>query len=115
MPVHNSTLNIDPVAAKYGSKPEKVDGRLIINKCFDSILDRDQRTFLIGEDIGQLGGVNLEFDGLQEKYGEERITDTGIRELTIFGQGLGAAMRGLRPYCRYSVSRLFTLCIPTII
>ena len=79
MPVHNSALNIDPVAAKYSSNPEKVDGRLIINKCFDSILGRDQRTFLIGEDIGQLGGVNLEFDGLQEKYGEERITDTGIR------------------------------------
>ena len=97
MPVHNSALNIDPVAAKYSSNPEKVDGRLIINKCFDSILGRDQRTFLIGEDIGQLGGVNLEFDGLQEKYGEERITDTGIRELTIFGQGLGVAMRGLRP------------------
>ena len=97
MPVANSALDVSAVAASYSSNPEKVDGRLIINKCFDDILRRDPRTFLIGEDIGQLGGVNLEFDGLQEKYGEIRITDTGIRELTIFGQGLGAAMRGLRP------------------
>ena len=97
MPKFNSALDVDPKAAEYSAKSEKVDGRLVINKCFDDIFSRDPRTFIVGEDVGQLGGVNLEFDGLQEKHGEIRITDTGIRELTIFGQGLGAAMRGLRP------------------
>jgi pyruvate/2-oxoglutarate/acetoin dehydrogenase E1 component len=64
---------------------------------FDKLMARDPRVFIIGEDVGQLGGVNQEFKGLQEKYGEIRITDTGIREATILGQGIGAAMRGLRP------------------
>lgn len=81
----------------WSTKPEKVDGRQVIQKFFDIHLKRDPRVFIVGEDIGQLGGVNLEFEGLQEKHGELRVTDTGIREMTIFGQGLGAAMRGLRP------------------
>jgi pyruvate/2-oxoglutarate/acetoin dehydrogenase E1 component len=58
---------------------------------------RDPRVFIIGEDVGVLGDVNQNFKGLQEKFGESRITDTGIREATILGQGIGAAMRGLRP------------------
>ena len=60
-------------------------------------MGRDPRLFIVGEDIGKLGGVNLEFDGLNDKYGDHRVSDTGIREATIFGQGLGAAIRGLRP------------------
>ena len=74
-----------------------VDGREILQACFDDIFRRDPRVFAIGEDIGKIGDVNQAFAGLQEKYGCLRITDTGIRECTILGQGIGAAMRGLRP------------------
>ena len=68
----------------------------VIQRIFDYHLGKDPRLFIIGEDVGKLGGVNLEFDGLLEKHGEHRITDTGIREATILGQGIGAAVRGLR-------------------
>lgn len=74
-----------------------VDGREIIRDFFSTVLARDPRLFILGEDVGELGGVNLEFEGLARKYGEYRVTDTGIREATILGQGIGAAMRGLRP------------------
>ena len=93
----SSPLGVSEVKPIWVTNPEKVDGRQVIQKFFDIQLKRDPRVFIVGEDIGKLGGVNLEFDGLQEKHGELRVTDTGIREMTIFGQGLGAAMRGLRP------------------
>ena len=92
-----SPLAVPEVKPVYGDSPEKVDGRQVIQKFFDIHLGRDSRVFIVGEDIGKLGGVNLEFDGLQAKFGESRVTDTGIREATILGQGIGAAMRGLRP------------------
>ena len=98
--LHQSDENPPPVEKKlkiYSDKSQKLDGRLIIKNYFDQVLEKDPRTFIIGEDVGKLGGVNLEFEGLQEKYGELRVTDTGIREASIFGQGLGSAMRGLRP------------------
>ena len=92
-----SALLVQDVSPVYSSNSEKVDGRQVIQKFFDRAIERDPRIFVCGEDVGQLGGVNLEFEGLQEKFGELHVTDTGIREATIFGQGLGAAMRGLRP------------------
>ena len=92
-----SALLVSDVAPTYSDKSEKVDGRQIIQKFFETAIGRDARIFICGEDVGQLGGVNLEFEGLQEKFGELHVTDTGIREATIFGQGIGAAMRGLRP------------------
>lgn len=92
-----SPLAVPEVKPVYGDSPEKVDGRQVIQRFFDIHLERDSRVFIVGEDIGKLGGVNLEFDGLQAKFGESRVTDTGIREATILGQGIGAAMRGLRP------------------
>jgi pyruvate/2-oxoglutarate/acetoin dehydrogenase E1 component len=64
---------------------------------FDQLLSKDPRVFAFGEDVGKIGDVNQGFAGLQEKHGEGRVFDTGIRELTIIGQGIGAAMRGLRP------------------
>ncbi|MCX6119604.1 MAG: thiamine pyrophosphate-dependent enzyme [Proteobacteria bacterium] len=93
----HSPLLVKSVNPIYSDKSEKVDGRQIIQKFFDKLLQDDPRVFVCGEDIGQLGGVNLEFEGLQEKHGSHRVTDTGIREATIFGQCFGAAMRGLRP------------------
>jgi pyruvate/2-oxoglutarate/acetoin dehydrogenase E1 component/TPP-dependent pyruvate/acetoin dehydrogenase alpha subunit len=92
-----SPLAVKEVKAVYDANPEQVPGSDVIAMHFDSLMERDPRVFIIGEDVGQLGGVNQEFKGLQEKYGEIRISDTGIREATILGQGIGAAMRGLRP------------------
>jgi pyruvate/2-oxoglutarate/acetoin dehydrogenase E1 component/TPP-dependent pyruvate/acetoin dehydrogenase alpha subunit len=92
-----SPLKVQRVAPIYSPDAEMVDGRTIINTYFDGLFARDPKVFAIGEDIGKIGDVNQGFAGLQEKYGELRVTDTGIRETTIVGQGIGAAMRGLRP------------------
>lgn len=92
-----STLHVEAIAAVYADKPEMLDGSQMIRRCFDHHLTINPKLFIIGEDVGHLGGVNTEFDGLQEKHGLLRVTDTGIREATILGQGIGAAMRGLRP------------------
>lgn len=93
----NSPVLVTETPPTYSATSEKVDGRQVIQKFFEKAIARDPRIFICGEDVGQLGGVNLEFEGLQEKFGELHITDTGIREATILGQGIGAAMRGLRP------------------
>ncbi|WP_259016073.1 alpha-ketoacid dehydrogenase subunit alpha/beta [Emticicia fluvialis] len=92
-----SPMLVKGVAPKYDERSTNVDGREIVNAYFDQLFSRDARVFAIGEDVGKIGDVNQGFAGLQEKYGEIRITDTGIRETTIIGQGIGAAMRGLRP------------------
>src|SRR5574339_693503 len=83
----------------YTSSSPTVMGFEVMNAAFDSILERDPRVIAFGEDVGFLGDVNQGFKGMQEKYGELRVTDTGIREATILGQAIGLAMRGLRPIC----------------
>lgn len=93
----NSSLKVETVDATYADDSKLVDGREVLNACFDNILKSDPKVFAIGEDVGKIGDVNQAFAGLQEKYGEIRVTDTGIRETTIVGQGIGAAVRGLRP------------------
>ena len=93
----DSVLKVEGVVAKYSKNPPVVDGREIMVACFDGMLTRDPRVFFIGEDIGKLGDVNQGLTGLQEKHGFWRVTDTGIREASIVGQGIGAALRGLRP------------------
>lgn len=92
-----SPFLVDEVAAVYTETSKMVDGREILNACFDANFARDQRLVAFGEDLGAIGDVNQGFAGLQSKYGEIRITDTGIRESTIVGQGIGLAMRGLKP------------------
>jgi pyruvate/2-oxoglutarate/acetoin dehydrogenase E1 component/TPP-dependent pyruvate/acetoin dehydrogenase alpha subunit len=89
--------NIEEVKAVFAADAPQVDGREVLQACFDANFQRDPRIFAIGEDVGRIGDVNQAFAGLQEKFGELRVTDTGIRECTIVGQGIGAAMRGLRP------------------
>ena len=89
--------NIDEVSLAYGPDAPQVDGREVLQACFTANFQRDPRIFAIGEDVGQIGDVNQAFAGLQEQFGELRVTDTGIRECTIIGQGIGAALRGLRP------------------
>ncbi|NEM98382.1 alpha-ketoacid dehydrogenase subunit alpha/beta [Pontibacter burrus] len=92
-----SALLVEEVKAEFDENSPVVDGREVLQAAFDAILARDPRVFAIGEDVGKIGDVNQAFAGLQEKYGELRVTDTGIRECTIVGQGIGAALRGLRP------------------
>ncbi|WP_143962085.1 alpha-ketoacid dehydrogenase subunit alpha/beta [Litoribacter populi] len=89
--------NVEEVPAQYGEDAQMVDGREILQACFDNLLSTDPRVFAFGEDVGKIGDVNQAFAGLQDKHGELRVTDTGIRECTIIGQGIGASMRGLRP------------------
>jgi pyruvate/2-oxoglutarate/acetoin dehydrogenase E1 component/TPP-dependent pyruvate/acetoin dehydrogenase alpha subunit len=90
----NSVKAIEP---KYSNDSEEVDARIILRDNFDSILSKNPEVLIFGEDSGQIGGVNQGLEGLQQKFGELRVSDTGIREATILGQGIGMAMRGLRP------------------
>lgn len=92
-----SLLAVAEVAPIYSEGSEVVDGRVVLVRCFEERFASDPRVFVIGEDVGVLGDVNLVFEGLHEKFGQWRLTDTGIREATIMGQGIGSAMRGLRP------------------
>ncbi len=92
-----SPLNVKEVKPVYTENSKRVDGREILLAFFDYAFKTDPRIFAIGEDIGRLGDVNQGMAGLQAKYGDIRITDTGIREATITGQGIGAALRGLKP------------------
>lgn len=88
---------VKQVPAQYSDKSEVVDGRIVLLKVFDALLQNNPKFFVLGEDVGTLGDVNLVFEGLHAKYGSLKVTDTGIRESTILGQGIGAAIRGLRP------------------
>jgi pyruvate/2-oxoglutarate/acetoin dehydrogenase E1 component/TPP-dependent pyruvate/acetoin dehydrogenase alpha subunit len=92
-----SPLRVAAVPPRYAPSAVNVDGRVVLLRCFDDHLARDPRIVILGEDVGILGDVNLVYEGLQAKYGTQRVIDTGIREATILGQGIGAAMRGLRP------------------
>ena len=92
-----NAMKVSPVAPVYDEAAPMVDGREVLQANFDAIFSKDPRVVAFGEDVGRIGDVNQGFAGLQEKYGELRITDTGIRECTIAGQGIGLAMRGLRP------------------
>ncbi|WP_372473023.1 thiamine pyrophosphate-dependent enzyme [Capnocytophaga sp. ARDL2] len=89
--------NVREVAPVYNENSETVDARLIIRNNFDAIFAKYPETLIFGEDSGHIGDVNQGLEGLQEKYGELRVSDAGIREATILGQGIGMAMRGLRP------------------
>jgi len=92
-----SALRVPVVPAKFSEKSENLRGFEVLNRCFDAALARVPELIAMGQDVGQLGDVNQGFLGLQEKHGVLRVSDTGIREATILGQGIGMAMRGLRP------------------
>ena len=92
-----SVLNAPAIDPIYAADAPSVSGFEVLNACFDAAFKRDSRVVAFGEDVGYLGDVNQAFAGLQKKYGDLRVTDTGIRECTIVGQGIGLAMRGLRP------------------
>ena len=92
-----SNTKINEIKPAYDDDAEQVDGRIILRDNFDAILNSHPEVLVFGEDTGNIGDVNQGLEGLQEKYGELRVADTGIREATIIGQGIGMAMRGLRP------------------
>lgn len=92
-----SVSHIEAVSPTYKKDAPLVPGREILKLNFDHIFENIKESLIFGEDVGKIGGVNQSLEGLQKKYGELRITDTGIREATIIGQGIGMAMRGLRP------------------
>lgn len=93
----HATVNVSEVLPKYDNNAEDVDGRVILRDNFDAIFNNYPEALVFGEDAGNIGDVNQGLEGLQEKYGELRVADAGIREATILGQGIGMAMRGLRP------------------
>jgi pyruvate/2-oxoglutarate/acetoin dehydrogenase E1 component/TPP-dependent pyruvate/acetoin dehydrogenase alpha subunit len=93
----DSPLKVQEVMLEVDKNARFIDGREVLNACFDAHFARDPRIVAFGEDVGHIGDVNQGFAGLQDKYGTLRISDTGIREMTIVGQGIGMAMRGLRP------------------
>jgi len=92
-----AATKVTEVAPTYDTDAEDVDARVILKDNFDYILRNRPESLVFGEDSGQIGGVNQGLEGMQKKYGELRVSDTGIREATILGQGIGMAMRGLRP------------------
>lgn len=110
----NSILNVPVVPPVFSQDSKKVNGFQLLNEFFDKKFESDKRLIAFGEDVGHIGDVNQGFVGLQEKYGVDRIFDTGIREWTIVGQAIGLAQRGLRPiaeiqyldYLPYAMSAL---------
>ncbi len=92
-----SALKVKPVKIEFAEDARMVDGRELLKENFNVILAKYPEVLIFGEDAGKIGGVNQGLEGLQEKYGEIRVFDTGIREATIIGQAIGLAMRGLRP------------------
>ncbi|MFY7707171.1 MAG: alpha-ketoacid dehydrogenase subunit alpha/beta [Flavobacteriales bacterium] len=92
-----STLNVNEIKPEIDASCESVDGRIILRDFWDMTMSERPEVLIFGEDVGKIGGVNQTCEGLQEKFGELRVADSGIREATILGQGIGMAMRGLRP------------------
>ena len=93
----NNILTSKEVAPIYEDNSEEVDARLVLRDNFDAIFTKYPEALIFGEDSGNIGDVNQGLEGMQEKYGELRVADVGIREATILGQGIGMALRGLRP------------------
>lgn len=89
--------NISKVPVAYAAENQMEDGRIILRENYRKILETRPEVLVFGEDAGKIGGVNQSLEGLQEQFGNLRVSDTGIRECTIIGQGIGMAMRGLRP------------------
>lgn len=92
-----SLQRVEPTGLVYDENAPLLNGYQVLNRYFDILFENNPRVLAFGEDLGLIGDVNQGFAGLQKKHGEKRIFDTGIRELTIIGQGIGLAMRGLRP------------------
>ena len=109
-----SAISVKEVKPVYNEDSPVVDGRIILRDNFDALLAKEPKLVIFGEDAGKIGGVNQGLEGMQKKYGEMRVSDTGIREATILGKGVGMALRGLRPiaeiqYVDYLIYGLMTI------
>lgn len=103
--------NVEEIKPIYSENSQEVDGRVVVRNNFDKIFEKYPHTLVFGEDTGNIGDVNQGLEGLQEKYGATRIADTGIREATILGQGIGMAMRGLRPIAEIQYLDYILYCL----
>ncbi len=110
----DAALKVEIIPPQYSESSSIVDGREVLQACFDEALTRDPLVIAFGEDVGKIGDVNQGFAGLQAKHGELRVTDTGIRECTIIGQGIGAALRGLRPIAEMQYLDYLIYALPTL-
>ncbi len=109
-----SALKVQRIDAEFSDSSPIVDGREVLQACFSAALERDPLVIAFGEDVGKIGDVNQGFAGLQARFGELRVTDTGIRECTIVGQGIGAALRGLRPIAEIQYLDYFIYALATL-
>jgi 2-oxoisovalerate dehydrogenase E1 component len=105
------TANVQQIQPIFSENSEILDGRVVLRNNFDYIFSKYPQTMVFGEDAGNIGDVNQGLEGLQEKYGDLRIADTGIREATILGQGIGLAMRGLRPIAEIQYLDYILYCL----
>jgi len=106
-----SPLRQPEIAPTYDDNSPEVDGRVVLRDNFEKIFEKYPETLIFGEDSGKIGDVNQGLEGMQEKYGELRVSDTGIREATIAGQGIGMAMRGLRPIAEIQYLDYLLYCL----
>ncbi|NGM61358.1 transketolase [Sphingobacterium sp. SGG-5] len=112
-PFDASTLDLS-ITPEYGENPKIVDGREVLNACFEANFRQNDRLLAFGEDVGKIGDVNQGFAGLQDKFGEQRVFDTGIRESAIIGKGMGLAMRGLRPIAEIQYLDYLIYALPVL-
>ncbi|MEY8021750.1 thiamine pyrophosphate-dependent enzyme [Muriicola sp. SD30] len=110
----SKATNIAEIKATYEDSPESVDGRIILRDNFDALFSKYPEVLIFGEDSGAIGDVNQGLEGLQKKYGKLRVSDTGIRETTIIGQGIGMALRGLRPIAEIQYLDYLMYCLQTL-
>ena len=104
-------IAMETIPPTYSANAPMVDGRIILRDNFEALLKKDERVFIFGEDVGKIGDVNQGLEGLQKKFGPLRVADTGIREATIIGQGMGLSLRGLRPIAEIQYLDYILYCI----
>ena len=107
----NAVNKVKKVPAEYSEDAKMVDGRIILRDNFEKLLEKEDRLIIFGQDSGKIGGVNQGLEGLQKKYGEIRVSDSGIREATIIGQGIGMALRGLKPIAEIQYLDYMLYCL----
>ena len=109
--LYSKEIKLDITPPTYSNSSKLVDGRIILRDNFDKLLSKNDKLLIFGEDCGKIGGVNQGLEGLQKKHGDIRVSDTGIREATIIGQGIGLALRGLRPIAEIQYLDYILYCI----
>ena len=110
----NKAINIKAIAPEYDDNAELTDGRVVLRENFKEIFQNHPEVLIFGEDSGKIGDVNQGLEGMQEAFGAVRVSDTGIREATILGQGIGMAMRGLKPIAEIQYLDYVLYCLQTM-